>query len=931
MNSLLSWATGGSRSVVEEVEDETTSGDEFSESADSASAEDDLDDDEHDEQPREGVLARHDAMEEVSSAAVETPTHTPAADDFEEREAAATPSGEAAHEETESSNDNTDSAAPVAAAANAFEAEELVTSEARGLEESLMKSEDSTNDDTTRVVNESLVAQNADGEKNSVDEDNAESQEAKPDNIAEGVERETIEIQSEKVPADAKLMDLLLGGKDVSTPGDVEEEPDEEDLFPRAQDFLADMNDDITLMDAAATIVSGFNNDDSGAMVNIDDSRTISTHKTSGTRVQPVSAAFRSAMGSKEESELRNRRHPHQSIFDILDRNFEELGDSGKSLRGQQISYKEVKLCFVAFVTVFSLPSEPVFAHETLNEPSAGKNGLKDHSDDESIHSASHEGGGTTRVDEKEDARLSVPVSVAFALWSKILQLPMHSKGQNQGPLSYIRSTLVLLGVLDLTSIDKDRDDVSAPGVPGGLAKKTIDCLIIHDSIHKQYGEYLAFGDHEASFQSVVDQNTRPWNEAVSRATRSLGFNEFTLKMLPTNTMRSARFQDTFDLLNDMTFVRKRTRVLGPIGTSKAHVGDIDELLSLIEKQTNGSNNTILEEELDERQGLLGAYEQVLKYCRHEVDDLTKKSTDGDDEEAVLSMSEGLRVTDVGIALHLLGASLGGYGFFDEEMWYYEDALRLKKLAPGGAQSVSASDTLHSMGFALDNAGKTEKSLDCYDQALEIRLDCLGEDDLRVAETLHNKGALLCEDDSANESMQCLEEALRIRELHYGEEHETCADTMQWMGNLLRKHGDPNEALEYFKFALSIKQKRLGSDDIDVANTLFNTAVLLDDIGKYELSLVAYKEALRIRQLVLGKISQEVADTIFCIGNVATVLEKETDALGYYTDAIDILESLIRDATGSQQKKIDDTLLFISNPKSCSLELMTHYEKLAQW
>ena len=151
------------------------------------------------------------------------------------------------------------------------------------------------------------------------------------------------------------------------------------------------------------------------------------------------------------------------------------------------------------------------------------------------------------------------------------------------------------------------------------------------------------------------------------------------------------------------------------------------------------------------------------------------------------------------------------------------------------------------------------------------------------------------------------------------------------MGNLLRKHGDPNEALEYFKFALSIKQKRLGSDDIDVANTLFNTAVLLDDIGKYELSLVAYKEALRIRQLVLGKISQEVADTLFCIGNVATVLEKETDALGHYTNAIDILESLIRDATGSQQQRNNDTLLFISNPKSCSPELLAHYEKLNLW
>lgn len=922
MNSLLSWAAGGSRSVGEEVEEETASGDEFSGSASRRDRDDprpgssDDDDDHHDDEHDEpAVLAsRRVVMESADEIVV---------DGFEEQEAEAALSEESANEETEISKD-TDSAVPVAAAANAaLEAEELVTSNTRcSREDSLLQTGDSTNDDTTRVVNESLLAKNA-GE-NTGDEDNAERQDAKPDTTAEGVDEETKEIETEKISADAKLMDLLLGDGDGSNAGEVDDEP--EDLFPRARDFLADLNDDITLMDAAATIVSGFNNDESGAMVNIDDSRTISSHKTSGTRVQPISAAFRSAMELKEESELRNKRHPHQSIFDILDRNFKDLGDSGNSLRGLQISYKEVKLCFVAFVTVFSLPSEPVFAQETLNEPSAGENG----SDDESIHSASYESGATAHADEKEGARLSVPVSVAFALWSKILHLPTHSKGENQGPLSYIRSTLVLLGVLDLASIDKDRDDVSAPSIPGRPDKKTIDCLIIHDSIHKQYGEYLAFGDHDASFQSVVNKNSRPWNEAVSRAARSLGFNEFTLKMLPTNTMRSARFQDTFDLLNDMTFVRKRTRVLGPIGTCKAHVGDMDELLSLIEKQTCRSNNTILEEELDERQGLMGAYEQVLKYCMHEVDDLTKKSTAGVDEEAVLSKSEGLRVTDVGIALHLLGASLGGYGFFDLEMRYYEDALRLKKLAPGGSRSLSASDTLHSMGFSLDNAGKTGRSLECYDQALEIRLECLGEDDLRVAETLHNKGALLCEEDRANESMECLEEALRIREWHHGEEHETCADTMQWMGNLLRKHGDPNEALEYFKFALSIKQKRLGSDDIDVANTLFNTAVLLDDIGKYELSLVAYKEALRIRQLVLGKMSQEVADTLFCIGNVATVLEKETDALGNYTDAIDILESLIRDATGSQQKNIDDTMLFISNPKSCSVELSTNYEKLTQ-
>jgi tetratricopeptide (TPR) repeat protein len=76
--------------------------------------------------------------------------------------------------------------------------------------------------------------------------------------------------------------------------------------------------------------------------------------------------------------------------------------------------------------------------------------------------------------------------------------------------------------------------------------------------------------------------------------------------------------------------------------------------------------------------------------------------------------------------------------------------------------SVAVSDTLHSMGFSLDNAGKKDKALECYDQALRIRYECLGDDDLCVAETQHNKGALSCKEDRAEEAMECLEEALRI-------------------------------------------------------------------------------------------------------------------------------------------------------------------------
>lgn len=120
-----------------------------------------------------------------------------------------------------------------------------------------------------------------------------------------------------------------------------------------------------------------------------------------------------------------------------------------------------------------------------------------------------------------------------------------------------------------------------------------------------------------------------------------------------------------------------------------------------------------------------------------------------------------------------------------------------------------------------------------------------------------------------------------------------------------------------------------GGDDIDVANTLFNTAVLLDDIEKYELSLVAYKEALRIRKLVLGEHSPEVADNLFCMGNVATVVDNQQEALGFYKESIDVREALIH-GDDHVAKELDDTLLFISNPTSPHPHLLPQYEKLNQ-
>lgn len=105
--------------------------------------------------------------------------------------------------------------------------------------------------------------------------------------------------------------------------------------------------------------------------------------------------------------------------------------------------------------------------------------------------------------------------------------------------------------------------------------------------------------------------------------------------------------------------------------------------------------------------------------------------------------------------------------------------------------------------------------------------------------------------------------------------------------------------------------------------------MLLDDLEKFELSLIAYREALRIRKLVLGDKSPEVADTLFCMGNVATAMEKHSEALGFFKESIDLMETLIKEADSSLRGK-DDTLLYLFNPISISLDLKVQYERLIQ-
>ena len=684
--------------------------------------------------------------------------------------------------------------------------------------------------------------------------------------------------------------------------------------------------------------------------------------------------------------------HPNQELFDIIDRNFESFSPQGDPLGGDQRRYltaEDVRLCFVAFVAIFSPPPITSLAEEynhTLDDDLAAEREALERQRQELDRSGSGRGepissagerhgigkaGDAGADDDNSDARRRphVPMDLVVALWEQVLRtvgdegalkpgtngISAARDGQYSPAISYVREALVSLGLVDivsgsaagrdveLRSISLDDEDGFFGKVLGGFRndkgrggsrqRGSVETMVVHQSLNQQYGEYLADEHHCYEFPQIVAEYRRRWSKAVVKCslTDSGEWSEFTsgydLYTLPWNLTCTSMFDECAALMRDQRYVIRRLEEVGVLDGTTAHVTDVDELLRTICEQWDDYTGTVdWKIFIFETYGHIKSYAASLLKSKEDA----AKAAEGD-REASFDVDEfggpdTSRLLEAGRALHLIGVSLGTHGYVDEEIEYYLESLRFKEATPDGEDRVDYSDTLHCLGFAYDSVGRTDEALEKYDQALDTRLKLLGEDDLRVAETMHNKGAICCENGECDEALNCLEEALRIRREHFGDVHESCADTEQWLGNVMREWEDHEEAMMYFREALRIKKILLGKDHEDVGNTVYNLAVVLDDLGKFDVSMGCYREALRIRRLNYGADDIHTADYLQCMGNVSNALEQQQEAHDYFKESIDIREQFLQTEVINMLEGDFDPLIVELKP--CGEETQSQYEKL---
>ena len=619
--------------------------------------------------------------------------------------------------------------------------------------------------------------------------------------------------------------------------------------------------------------------------------------------------------------------HPNQALFDILDRNFSSLSPQGNPIGDMQsrpLTAEDVRLCFVAFVSIFSPPPKSQLAEDynhTIDEDLAARE-LSNDGRVCSEHRPEHDDKSNFRW----TGRPSVPMDLAVALWSEVLtgdgrnmnapfinnrngDVFATSPGRTSPAISYVVDSMVSIGLVDVMENTEIKSKIGRLQSENGK-QRTQETIVVHRDINQEYGEYLADSNYCDRYPQLIEDNEQRWSSALADFGRlaeggwNVFFSEYDIRVLPKNLIRAQIFDSCSDLLREERFINRRLEVMGVLEGTTAQVTDIDDLiLDLCDKWDSYEGNT------DWRAFLLEAYNNARVFMTRNltaIDEVTIASYDDGSHNYVprsitgetvgrsdIAETSSLDLIKTGRALHLIGVSLGTHGYIEEEIQYYLHSLSLKERVAGGMERIDTSDTLHCLAFACDSVGRTGEAIENYDRALDIRLKLLGENDLRVAETLHNKGALCCERGEIEDALDFLDEALRIRTEHLGDDHENVADTKQWLGNAMREWGDHEEAIEYFKEALRIKKMVLGEDHEDVSNTIYNLAIVLDDLGHFDESISCYEEALRIRRLQYPNDDVNCADYLQCLGNASNSLGDQETALAYFNESIEVRENLL--------------------------------------
>jgi len=213
---------------------------------------------------------------------------------------------------------------------------------------------------------------------------------------------------------------------------------------------------------------------------------------------------------------------------------------------------------------------------------------------------------------------------------------------------------------------------------------------------------------------------------------------------------------------------------------------------------------------------------------------------------------------------------------------------------------------LQTVAETLTAVGLPERALAPQTEALAIRREILGDEDLDTLRSTCELSKLLQSLGRYDEALPYVEEALNTSRLVFGDEHLITLMALTVKGRQLNFEGQYEEALPYFRDALTGYRRQQGNNQPDTLSAIAGVGEIFVQMGRYDEALPYLLEALDNSRIVLG---DEDSLTLSVMQGTGYLLAK----MGRYDEALPLLEEALarrRHLLGSEHPK---TLFVIDN------------------
>jgi tetratricopeptide (TPR) repeat protein len=182
--------------------------------------------------------------------------------------------------------------------------------------------------------------------------------------------------------------------------------------------------------------------------------------------------------------------------------------------------------------------------------------------------------------------------------------------------------------------------------------------------------------------------------------------------------------------------------------------------------------------------------------------------------------------------------------------------------------------------------------MNCYQEALSLRIAVLGDDNIEVAYSLHCIAKINRMQHDIDAARENFNTALRIKRLKLPKNHPSIAETLEQLGSLYVEIGEDDEAALCLNGALNIYKAKHG-EGIKVAEVYEQLGDKYEREQSFGKALMYYHKALRVRVKVFGEDHVSVADAYYHVGRLQRDQQSDHEALSSFQAATKIRKKTV--------------------------------------